>query len=89
MAKIQMSASAEGQQTIPAMVDRLSTREFCGPAENNYWQPRTIIVLNHSNFVAPEPLTGASLFDATGAPLNNGFLATQPRDVQFALKIIW
>jgi hypothetical protein len=49
-------------------------------------------ILNHSNFVAPEPLTGASLFDATGAPLNNGFLdnlATQPRDVQFALKIIW
>jgi hypothetical protein len=49
-------------------------------------------ILNHSNFVAPEPLTGGSLFDATGAPLNNGFLdnlATQPRDVQFGLKIIW
>jgi hypothetical protein len=49
-------------------------------------------ILNHSNFIPPEPLTGASLFDATGAPLNNGFLdnlATQPRDVQFALKIIW
>jgi hypothetical protein len=49
-------------------------------------------ILNHSNFVAPEPLAGASLFDATGARLNNGFLdnlATQPRDMQFALKIIW
>jgi hypothetical protein len=49
-------------------------------------------ILNHSNFVPPEPLTGASLFDATGALLNNGFLdnlSTQPRDVQFALKIIW
>jgi hypothetical protein len=49
-------------------------------------------ILNHSNFVPPEPLAGASLFDATGATLNNGFLdnlATQPRDVQFALKIVW
>jgi hypothetical protein len=49
-------------------------------------------ILNHSNFVAPEPLAGGSLFDATGARLNNGFLdnlATQPRDMQFALKIIW
>ena len=49
-------------------------------------------ILNHSNFVPPEPLTGASVFDQGGAPLNNGFLdnlSTQPRDVQFALKIIW
>jgi hypothetical protein len=49
-------------------------------------------ILNHSNFVPPEPLAGASLFDQTGTPLNNGFLdnlATQPRDVQFGLKIIW
>jgi hypothetical protein len=49
-------------------------------------------ILNHSNFVAPEPLTGGSLFDQTGAPLSGGFLdtlATQPRDVQFALKIMW
>jgi hypothetical protein len=49
-------------------------------------------ILNHSNFIPPEPLAGASLFDQTGAPLNNGFLdnlATQPRDVQFGLKIIW
>jgi hypothetical protein len=49
-------------------------------------------ILNHSNFVPPEPLSGASLFDTTGATLNNGFLdnlATQPRDVQFALKVIW
>jgi len=49
-------------------------------------------ILNHSNFVAPEPLAGASLFQESGARLNNGFLdnlATQPRDMQFALKIIW
>jgi hypothetical protein len=49
-------------------------------------------ILNHSNFVAPEPLLGGSLFDQTGARLSGGFLdtlATQPRDVQFALKIMW
>jgi len=49
-------------------------------------------ILNHSNFVPPEPLAGASIFDQSGTPLNNGFLdnlSTQPRDVQFALKIIW
>jgi hypothetical protein len=49
-------------------------------------------ILNHSNFVPPEPLFGASVFDDAGAALNNGFLdnlSTQPRDVQFGLKIIW
>jgi hypothetical protein len=49
-------------------------------------------ILNHSNFVAPGPLTGGSLFDQTGARLSGGFLdtlATQPRDVQLALKVIW
>jgi hypothetical protein len=49
-------------------------------------------ILNHSNFVPPEPLNGAGIFDANGAVITNGFmdnLATQPRDVQFALKVIW
>ncbi len=49
-------------------------------------------ILNHSNFVPPEPLAGASIFQANGAAQNNGFmdnLASQPRDVQFALKVIW
>ena len=49
-------------------------------------------IFNHSNFVPPEPLAGASIFQANGAAQNNGFmdnLATQPRDVQFALKVIW
>ena len=49
-------------------------------------------ILNRSNFVPPEPIYGAGIFDATGAPLANGYmdnLATQPRDVQFALKMIW
>jgi len=42
--------------------------------------------------VPPEPLAGASIFQANGAAQNNGFmdnLASQPRDVQFALKVIW
>jgi Carboxypeptidase regulatory-like domain/TonB-dependent Receptor Plug Domain/TonB dependent receptor len=49
-------------------------------------------ILNHSNFAPPEPIIGAGIFDATGAPLANGFmdnLTTQPRDVQFAIKMIW
>ena len=49
-------------------------------------------IFNHSNFLPPEPLAGAGIFDATGAVTTNGFmdtLATQPRDVQFALKVIW
>ena len=49
-------------------------------------------ILNHTNFVPPEPLNGAGIFDQTGAVIANGemdSLATQPRDVQFALKVIW
>jgi hypothetical protein len=49
-------------------------------------------ILNHSNFVPPEPINGAGIFDANGAALTNGYmdnLASQPRDVQFALKVIW
>src|ERR1700730_10260385 len=49
-------------------------------------------ILNHSNFVPPEPLNGAGIFDQVGKIIANGemdTLATQPRDVQFALKVIW
>jgi hypothetical protein len=89
-----------GRNTItgPKLVnlDFSATKNFpihrISEAFNVQFRAEIFNILNHSNFVAPEPLTGASLFDATGAPLNNGFLdnlATQPRDVQFALKIIW
>jgi hypothetical protein len=49
-------------------------------------------ILNHSNFVPPAPGSGAGIFDATGAVIADGSmdqLATQPRDVQFAIKVIW
>jgi carboxypeptidase family protein/TonB-dependent receptor-like protein len=50
-------------------------------------------ILNRSNFVAPAPLAGGDLLNTDGSPLSGaGFLdtlATQPRDVQFALKFIW
>jgi hypothetical protein len=49
-------------------------------------------IMNHSNFVPPEPLNGAGIFDQNGVVIANGemdALATQPRDVQFALKVIW
>jgi hypothetical protein len=49
-------------------------------------------ILNHTNFLPPEPLNGAGIFNQDGSPAANGFmdnLATQPRDVQFALKVIW
>ena len=49
-------------------------------------------ILNHTNFAPPEPINGAGIFDQTGAVITNGYmdtLATQPRDVQFALKVIW
>ena len=49
-------------------------------------------ILNHTNFVSPEPLNGAGIFDDTGAVSANGemdSLATQPRNVQFAIKVIW
>jgi hypothetical protein len=45
-------------------------------------------VFNHTNFAPPEPLNGAGIFDQDGVVIANGEmdnLATQPRDVQFAL----
>jgi hypothetical protein len=52
-------------------------------------------IFNHSNFLPPEPVTaqaGAALFNQDGSLAGAGqldSLATQPRDVQFALKVIW
>jgi hypothetical protein len=49
-------------------------------------------IFNHSNFNPPEPLNGAGIFDQNGAVIANGemdSLATPPRDLQFALKVIW
>jgi Carboxypeptidase regulatory-like domain/TonB-dependent Receptor Plug Domain len=52
-------------------------------------------IFNHSNFVPPEPVSasgGAALFNQDGSSAGAGqidSLATQPRDVQFALKVIW
>jgi hypothetical protein len=49
-------------------------------------------IFNRSNFVPPSPYHGAGIFNDNGSPARNGdmdVLATQPRDIQFALKIIW
>jgi hypothetical protein len=49
-------------------------------------------ILNHSNFAPPEPLNGAGIYNDNGTAAANGYLdnmATQPRDVQFALKVVW
>jgi hypothetical protein len=50
---------------------------------------------NHDNFVAPQPESGdkgSELFTGDGALTGAGTLrrlATDPREVQFALKFIW
>jgi len=49
-------------------------------------------IFNHSNFVPPEPGAGAGIFNENGSAGGDGSmdtLATQPRDVQFAIKVIW
>ena len=52
-------------------------------------------IFNHSNFVPPAPVSGqagAALFNQDGSSTGAGqidSLATEPRDVQFALKVIW
>ena len=49
-------------------------------------------IFNRSNFVPPGPYAGATLFNEDGSQAADGSmdsLATQPRDIQFALKIIW
>jgi hypothetical protein len=53
-------------------------------------------ILNHANFAPPLPFFGSSnaqIFNANGTPNGGGGLqqplATKPRDIQFALKVIW
>jgi hypothetical protein len=54
-------------------------------------------VTNHDNFVPPQPDSGdgrADLFDTDGKPIGStaGTLkgpATEPREIQFALKFVW
>jgi hypothetical protein len=55
-------------------------------------------ILNRNNFALPVSPDNTDIFDSTGAPLNppdNGAggvlknLTTEPRQVQFALKVIW
>jgi hypothetical protein len=47
-------------------------------------------ILNHTNFQSP--ITTNSLFSASGAPTGTGTLTTvvtDPREIQFSLKLIW
>jgi hypothetical protein len=52
-------------------------------------------ILNHANFAPPLPFFGSSnaqLFNPNGTPTGAGGLqgtVTQPRDIQFAIKVIW
>jgi hypothetical protein len=50
-------------------------------------------ILNHTNFVPPLPYSGGTIFNEDGSAVGGGGfmdqLATQPRDVQFAIKVIW
>jgi Carboxypeptidase regulatory-like domain/TonB-dependent Receptor Plug Domain/TonB dependent receptor len=49
-------------------------------------------ILNHANFAPPEPTNGGTIFNPNGSAAGSGGidnLTTQPRDVQFAVKVIW
>ena len=52
-------------------------------------------ILNHANFLPPLPIQGgaaSAMFNQNGTPSGGGGLtnlATQPRDIQFALKVIF
>ena len=49
-------------------------------------------VLNHPNFAPPLPFITGALFNENGSLAGGGNidrLVTEPRDIQFALKIIW
>jgi hypothetical protein len=55
-------------------------------------------VLNHANFQSPLPFAGAKnalIFNGDGTPIGGKAgglqqpLVTLPRDIQFALKLIW
>jgi hypothetical protein len=77
-------------------VDVSATKNFpitrISEAFNIQFRAEIFNVFNHTNFAPPEPINGAGIFDQTGAVIASGemdALATQPRDVQFALKVIW
>jgi hypothetical protein len=89
-----------GRNTIigPKLVnlDLSATKNFpikkISEAFNIQFRAEIFNIMNHTNFVPPEPLNGAGIFDQDGQVIANGemdSLATQPRDVQFALKVIW
>jgi hypothetical protein len=49
-------------------------------------------VLNHPSFSPPLPFATGALFNQSGTAAGGGglnVLVTQPRDIQFALKVIW
>ena len=49
-------------------------------------------VLNHPNFAPPLPFSTGALFNENGSLAGGGGidrLVTEPRDIQFALKVIW
>ena len=52
-------------------------------------------IFNHDNFIPPQPCSGdcnSALFNPDGSLAGTGTittLATQPREIQFALKVIW
>lgn len=49
-------------------------------------------VLNHANFAPPNPFANGTLFNQDGSTTGGGGLerlVTEPRDIQFALKVIW
>jgi hypothetical protein len=49
-------------------------------------------IFNHSNFNPTLPYAGGIVFNTDGSNANAGdirSLSTQPRDIQFALKLIW
>jgi hypothetical protein len=63
---------------------------------NVQFRPVFLNILNDANFVPPLPFFGASdaqIFNQNGTLSGGGGLqeppATNPRDIQFALKVIW
>jgi len=52
-------------------------------------------ILNHANFAPPLPIqdgAASAMFNQNGSPTGAGgltTLVTQPRDIQFAIKVIW
>jgi hypothetical protein len=50
-------------------------------------------ILNHANFAPPVTPDNTDIFDSTGAPTGAAGLltstATDSRQIQFALKVIW